>query len=184
MEMASANALALPFADNTFDKVICSEVLEHIPDYQGALHEIERVLKPNGIAMHLFGAAAASLDQNPHHEPLVTQGYVPDLYQQGGHHIARYWKQFAAAVSFALSPLTQGHPGFSVRASSRWASPRRGRRRGRRSSRPAHRSCSGTGPGIRSRTEPASRLTDRPRRRRVVSTIRTGCPSQERPGPP
>lgn len=46
--LASANALQLPFADNTFDKVICSEVLEHIPDYESALVEIKRVLKPGG----------------------------------------------------------------------------------------------------------------------------------------
>lgn len=44
-----ADALALPFADNSFDKVICSEVLEHIPDYQGVLAEINRVLKPDGL---------------------------------------------------------------------------------------------------------------------------------------
>ena len=47
--LSSASALALPFADDTFDKVICSEVLEHIPDYHAALREIERVLKPGGL---------------------------------------------------------------------------------------------------------------------------------------
>jgi len=47
--LSSADALALPFADDSFDKVICSEVLEHIPDYRGALREIGRVLRPGGL---------------------------------------------------------------------------------------------------------------------------------------
>ncbi len=46
--LAAANALALPFGDDTFDKIICSEVLEHIADYQAVLEEIRRVLKPGG----------------------------------------------------------------------------------------------------------------------------------------
>jgi 2-polyprenyl-3-methyl-5-hydroxy-6-metoxy-1,4-benzoquinol methylase len=36
----------LPFADHSFDVVICSEVLEHIPDDAEAIREITRVLKP------------------------------------------------------------------------------------------------------------------------------------------
>ncbi|SHE78517.1 Methyltransferase domain-containing protein [Microbulbifer donghaiensis] len=44
-----ANGLQLPFAEGTFDVVICSEVLEHIEDYRAVLAEIDRVLKPGGI---------------------------------------------------------------------------------------------------------------------------------------
>lgn len=42
------NGLKLPFADHCFDHIVCSEVLEHIPDYRGMLAEIGRVLKPGG----------------------------------------------------------------------------------------------------------------------------------------
>lgn len=46
--LSVADALTLPFADATFDRIICSEVLEHIPNYRQALKEIDRVLKPGG----------------------------------------------------------------------------------------------------------------------------------------
>lgn len=44
------DALGLPFADGTFDKVVASEILEHLPDDAGAMAEIVRVLRPGGIA--------------------------------------------------------------------------------------------------------------------------------------
>lgn len=43
------NALALPFPARRFDRVICSEVLEHVSDPQAAVAELARVLKPGGV---------------------------------------------------------------------------------------------------------------------------------------
>ncbi len=43
-----ADGLSLPFPDACFDVVVCSEVLEHIPDYAAALSELNRVLRPGG----------------------------------------------------------------------------------------------------------------------------------------
>ena len=43
------NILSMPFPDASFDKIICSEVLEHIPDDQQAVTEIKRILKNDGI---------------------------------------------------------------------------------------------------------------------------------------
>jgi len=42
------DATKLPFADNTFDCVVTSEVLEHIQDDVSAISELHRVLKPGG----------------------------------------------------------------------------------------------------------------------------------------
>ena len=46
---ACADALQIPFQDEAFDIVICSEVLEHIPDHEGAVKEALRVLRTGGI---------------------------------------------------------------------------------------------------------------------------------------
>jgi SAM-dependent methyltransferase len=43
-----SDATRLPFADNSFDAVITSEVLEHIQDDVAALAEMVRVLRPRG----------------------------------------------------------------------------------------------------------------------------------------
>lgn len=41
----------LPFRDGSFDKAICLSAIHHIPDIPAALHEIFRVLKPEGVVV-------------------------------------------------------------------------------------------------------------------------------------
>lgn len=43
-----ANANKLPFEDNSFDAIIETDLLHHLPDWRKAMREIHRVLKPNG----------------------------------------------------------------------------------------------------------------------------------------
>lgn len=48
LELKQGNINKLDFPDNYFDKIVCSEVLEHIPDDRGAVKELFRVMKPGG----------------------------------------------------------------------------------------------------------------------------------------
>lgn len=51
VRLIKEDATRLPFEDRTFDRVIATEILEHIPDDQKAISEMYRVLRPGGIAM-------------------------------------------------------------------------------------------------------------------------------------
>ena len=48
-EFIVGKADELPFEDNTFDVVTCSQSFHHYPDTDKAMQEVLRVLKPNGI---------------------------------------------------------------------------------------------------------------------------------------
>jgi len=45
----AGDATRLPFADASFDKVVLSEVLEHLPEDGPAVREAARVLRPGGV---------------------------------------------------------------------------------------------------------------------------------------
>ncbi len=49
VRLAQADAVRLPFPGGFFDKVICSEILEHLPDPRAGLAEVRRVLRPAGV---------------------------------------------------------------------------------------------------------------------------------------
>jgi SAM-dependent methyltransferase len=47
--VVQGDTFRLPFRDETFDKVICAEVMEHVHDHRAAARELARVTKPDGI---------------------------------------------------------------------------------------------------------------------------------------
>lgn len=75
--LKKSNLEALPFRDDFFDVVICSEVLEHVVDVEACLSELYRVLKPEGIAMISV----------PRFWPEKLCWFLSDAYHQneGGH---------------------------------------------------------------------------------------------------
>lgn len=74
------DAVRLPFPDGSFDRVIASEVLEHVPDDQGALDELARVLRPGGVMAATIPAwlpekLCWALSEE-YHAPFVEGGHV------------------------------------------------------------------------------------------------------------
>ena len=53
VELIHGNAMELPFDDNTFDYVTIGFGLRNVPDYLTVLKEMNRVLKPGGMAVCL-----------------------------------------------------------------------------------------------------------------------------------
>ena len=48
-DFIAADAEHLPFRDGLFDRIVCTEVLEHIPDDRAGIRELMRVLQPGGL---------------------------------------------------------------------------------------------------------------------------------------
>ena len=73
----------MPLADNSFDVILCSMVLHYVADFEAGLREINRVLKPGGLAM----LPVPMIHQNTCHRPaadwvlnmVVEPG--PDFYE-------------------------------------------------------------------------------------------------------
>lgn len=75
-----ADGRRLPFADATFDHVVASEILEHVPDDGAILAEIRRVLRPGGnlavTVPRFWPEAICWALSSDYHWPAVDGGHV------------------------------------------------------------------------------------------------------------
>ena len=59
------DALGLSFADNTFDLVVSVDVIEHVGQPERMIEEVQRVLKPEGVALITFPSLDFPLTYDP-----------------------------------------------------------------------------------------------------------------------
>ena len=67
------------FSDNSFDRIFSFQVIEHIEDDHLFLSEINRILKPGGIALITTPNRPRSLSRNPWHTREYTAQELSDL---------------------------------------------------------------------------------------------------------
>lgn len=72
------DATAIPVEDASFDVVLCTEVLEHVPEPQQVIREFARILRPGGTLL-LTAPLGSGLHQEPYH---FYGGYTPFWYQK------------------------------------------------------------------------------------------------------
>lgn len=101
--MLQGDAFHLPFADATFDRVICSEVMEHVHDYRAAARELARVAKPGAkLAITIPTATSENL--------YLRLG--DDYFESPGGHI-RIFHPRDLALGLAAAGLTTVGCGFA-----------------------------------------------------------------------
>ncbi len=67
----------MPYPDEAFDLVLCSHVLEHVPDDRAAIAEIYRVLRPGGTAIIVVPIKVDRTEEfvDPSPSPTHADGY-------------------------------------------------------------------------------------------------------------
>jgi SAM-dependent methyltransferase len=65
----------IPFSSGTFDLVVCSHVLEHVPDDRALLADIRRLVRPGGLALILI-----PINEEDYDDPNHVRKYRPEEF--------------------------------------------------------------------------------------------------------
>ncbi len=80
------NSLALDYADNFFDVIICSHTIEHVHEDLRLLREFHRIVRPNGVAI-----VVAPLDAHDRNGVLgASERLNPGFGKDGSYHVWLY----------------------------------------------------------------------------------------------
>lgn len=92
--MVKMDITQLTFPDASFDLILCSHVLEHVPDDRAALRELFRVLMPGGHAILLVPQREGPTDEDPTiTDPIVRERRFGQL-----DHVRFYGSDFVQRV--------------------------------------------------------------------------------------
>jgi SAM-dependent methyltransferase len=105
----------IPFAEASFDIVFSSHVLEHVRHLDALLDEITRVLKPQGLAVHILPSATWRLWTSAAHYVALTRyvfGLRPPLAGGDGAEPAKK-RRWLHHLKRAVIPVAHGEYGSS-----------------------------------------------------------------------
>lgn len=93
----------IPFADASFDTVVCTYTLCSVQDQARVLHELRRILKPGGRLLYLEHG------QSPDAGPARWQKRIEPVWKRmmGNCHLTRPVSAAVAAAELAVEPLGQ-----------------------------------------------------------------------------
>jgi len=69
---------SIPVNDDSFDVILCSEVIEHVPEPEAVMSEFFRILKPGGKLL-LTAPLGSGIHQEPYH---YYGGFTPFWYEK------------------------------------------------------------------------------------------------------
>jgi ubiquinone/menaquinone biosynthesis C-methylase UbiE len=122
VDFQHGNASAMPFADDTFDLIVCRAAFKNFSQPLGALNEMHRVLKPQARALIIDLRKDASMDDISAYIKDANIGWANSLiYKVTFRYLLiprayskRQFTELAAASRFGSAEISESGIGFEI----------------------------------------------------------------------